>query len=285
MCGITGIWNFDGNDIPKEKLKSFNDSLSHRGPDGDGLYIDSVSHIGLGHRRLSILDLSERGAQPMSYLNGRYQIVYNGEVFNFIELKNELLALGYTFASDTDTEVIIAAYDAWGTSALLKMNGMWAFAIWDMQKKELFIARDRFGIKPLYYNFRPGVSLAFASETIAFDSLDGFKKEFDEKLLSYAVQKPFNLEGYGYTIYKGIYSLLPGHYAVIRSEDKKIHQKRWWNTLDNKIQVPDTYEKRVKLFRDMFINSCNLRLRSDVSIGTALSGGVDSSAVYSTSII
>src|SRR3974377_555025 len=149
MCGITGIWNLNGEKEQKEGLFTFTDSLAHRGPDGSGYYIDDSANIGLGHRRLSILDLSENGSQPMSYGNERYWISYNGEVFNFIELRKELVQKGFSFKSNSDTEISLAAYSCWGKDCLLKFNGMWALAVWDKQEQTLFLARDRFGIKPL----------------------------------------------------------------------------------------------------------------------------------------
>lgn len=281
MCGITGIWNLDRKPLRENDLRTYNNTLSHRGPDGSSIYINTHISLGLGHNRLSILDLSNLGTQPMSYLNGRYTIVFNGEIFNFIEIKKELLKKGYTFKSNTDTEVILAAYDAWGKECLQKFNGMWAFVIYDDQSQELFIARDRFGIKPLYYFYIPGKIFAFASETKAFKHLPGYARSYDQALLKQAVQKPFSLEGYGYTIYKNINALCPGHYIYVNRASLKINQKRWWSTLQHTIDLPNAYEDRVTYFRDTFKDACNIRLRSDVPIGTALSGGVDSTAVYS----
>src|SRR5687768_7273817 len=161
MCGITGIWHLDRSSLSIEKLRQFNDSLSHRGPDGSGYYLDKHEGVGLGHRRLSVLDLSEDGKQPMSFAGGRYHITYNGEIYNFIELRDELITKGYEFISDTDTEVILAAYHCWGNDCLHRFNGMWAFAIWDSRDKSLFLARDRFGVKPLHYTFSSGKLFAF----------------------------------------------------------------------------------------------------------------------------
>ena len=138
MCGIVGILNLNGEPIDPLAFDRFTDSLAHRGPDGRGVYIDQDACIGLGHRRLAILDLSENGQQPMSYENNRYWIVFNGEIYNFIELKNELRGYGYKFVSDSDTEVILASYARWGASCQLKFNGMWAFAIWDKKERKLF---------------------------------------------------------------------------------------------------------------------------------------------------
>lgn len=144
MYGICSLWHFDGRPVEWGEIQAMTDALAHRGPDGEGLHLDGS--LGLGHRRLSILDLSRGGAQPMSYADGRHWITYNGEVHNFLELRAMLESKGHAFRSDSDTEVILAAYDAWGLDCLLKFNGMWAFAIWDGQEQRLFLTRDRFGI-------------------------------------------------------------------------------------------------------------------------------------------
>ena len=210
MCGISGIWHFK-NKVNQQIIKPFNNALKHRGPDGEGYYFDNESNLSLGHRRLSILDLSDRGRQPMNYLNGRYCITYNGELFNFIELKEELQRKGYTFFSNTDTEIIPAAYDYWGIDCLNKFNGMWAFAIWDRKSKSLFLARDRFGVKPIFYLHQPGSMFAFASETIAFKYLPGYVRKINKSNLAAAIKDSFLLEGSGHTIFQDIFQIMPGH--------------------------------------------------------------------------
>ncbi|SFF46134.1 asparagine synthase (glutamine-hydrolyzing) [Thermoflexibacter ruber] len=280
MCGITGVWHLDKQPIFEEKIVDFTNSLSHRGPDGQGIYIDNEAHLALGHRRLSILDLSERGKQPMTYANGRYWITFNGEIFNFIELRKELIGKGYKFLSDTDTEIILAAWDYWGVDCLMKFNGMWAFAIWDSWEKSLFLARDRFAISPLYYTFIPHQLFAFASETIAFKYLEGFERRFDYQKVQHEIVENQHLDSLGHTIFENIYQVIGGHYLFIRPNQNSIQQKRWWNTLDNLVSVPEKYEDQVTQFKEIFDNSCLLRLRSDVPIGTALSGGLDSSSIY-----
>jgi len=280
MCGITGIWHLDNQPIQEEKINRFTNSISHRGPDGSGAYIDQECQLALGHRRLSILDLSEQGAQPMSYADGRYQICFNGEIFNFIELRAELGQKGYHFRSNTDTEVILAAWDCWGVAALQKFNGMWAFAIWDTRKQELFLSRDRFGIKPLYYTFLPDRLFAFASETIAFKQLNGFERAFDANKIANQIVKDAYLDSLGHTLFTNIFQLIGGHYLFIKQNDKRIEQKRWWNTLDNLVSVPENYQDQVAKFKELFDSACLLRLRSDVPLASALSGGLDSSSVY-----
>lgn len=281
MCGIAGIWNLNGETLTEHKLKKFTDSLSHRGPDGFGYYMDEKTNIGIGHRRLSILDLSEAGKQPMSFANERYWISYNGEVFNFIELKAELKNKGYAFKTETDTEIILAAYHCWGIEALHKFNGMWAMAIWDTIDQKLFLARDRFGVKPLYYTHLTNYLFAFASETIAFKNLDSYQRKFDKRNVRLQLNDSTTLEGIGYTIYEDIFQVLPGHYMVV-SANQAPKQKRWWNTLENLQIVPKKYDEQVEYFKDLLVDSLKLRLRSDVSVATALSGGVDSSSVFCT---
>ena len=155
MCGITGIINLT-NDLVCEKneILNFNKSLVHRGPDDNGIYINSNKKISLGHCRLNIIDLTQNGKQPMSYLNDRYWITFNGEIFNFLELKKELKFFGYKFYNNTDTEVILASYDKWGENCFNKFNGMWAIGIWDNKEKKFCLSRDRFGEKPLYYRVK-----------------------------------------------------------------------------------------------------------------------------------
>lgn len=277
MCGIVGIIKLNKQKVQQEELRQFRDAIKHRGPNGYGEFFDGP--IAFGHRRLSVLDVSDLGAQPMSYADGRYTIVYNGEVYNFLELRSELKTYGYSFVSDSDTEVILAAYDKWGKDCLLKFNGMWAFVIWDRKEQKLFFARDRYGVKPLYYTYAPGEFFAFASETLAFDTLHNFKKEINEDHLYSTLKNNFALDARGLTIYKDIYHVRAGH-CIEWDMKGAPEQKRWWNPTDHFVEVPKTYEEQVEQFRSLFEDACRLRLRSDVQVASALSGGVDSSAVY-----
>lgn len=279
MCGIAGIYRFDGNCVEQSVLDDFTNSMIHRGPDGSGSKILNNQTLGLGHRRLSILDLSEAATQPMSYLNNRYWLTYNGEIFNFIELKEELKQKGYSFRSDSDSEVILASYHCWGTKCLQKFNGMWAFAIWDSEMKKLFLARDRFGIKPLYFLYIPYQIFAFASETNAFKKLEGFERAFNIGMVKKAMLSPFNLEAFGETIFKSIHQLKPG-FKLLIDEYGVLNEEKWWETGLHLNKPVRNYHKQVELFKDIFEDSCKLRLRSDVEIATALSGGLDSSSVY-----
>lgn len=278
MCGIAGIYNIDTTPVSIDILKQMTEDVKHRGPDGGDIWEHRNHHIGFGHRRLSILDLSDEARQPMQYSGGRYTITYNGEIFNFIELKKQLETKGYHFRSTSDTEVVMAAYDFWGKDCLSKFNGMWAFAIWDEKEQELFLARDHFGIKPLYFSYSPGNQFIFGSETNQFKRVG--KRQIDDSMLQNSIHNPLGLEGYGLTLYKGIQSILPGHYVSLKNND--FQHKCWWNTLDYPISIPSDFQQQVEVFKELFFDSCKLRLRSDVPIASALSGGVDSSSVFCT---
>jgi len=280
MCGITGIWNFNGSKLDRHKFTAFTDSLTHRGPDSSDYYFDNTLELALGHRRLSILDLTEAGSQPMRYLDTPYIICYNGEVYNYLELRTELQNLGYQFKTGTDTEVVLAAFIEWGEACQSKFNGMWAFMIWNEKTAELFVSRDRFGIKPLFYIQSKGQYLACASETYAFKYLDGFARSFDREILIRSMNHDNFVESSGRTMFNNVMQLLPGHCITVTRNSGEIQQKRWWNTFDNVSSVPKEYKDQVHQFRELLIDSCRLRLRSDVNLATALSGGVDSSSIY-----
>jgi asparagine synthase (glutamine-hydrolysing) len=279
MCGIAGIWNLDGRPVNYSELRKFTDSLIDRGPDGSGYKILDGDSLGLGHRRLSILDLSDAACQPMSYSDGRYWITYNGEIYNFIEIAKELKSKGYVFSSDSDTEVILAAFQCWGKPFLHKLNGMFAFAIWDSAEKKLLLARDRFGVKPLHYRFE-NRRFTFASETFAFKFLEGTPRQIDESKMAIAVSNPDYLEGSGHTIFQGLYQLLPGHYMELSPTSASAVQRKWWETLDHLPAVPKDYSTQVERFIELFEDACRIRLRSDVQVASALSGGMDSSAIF-----
>jgi asparagine synthase (glutamine-hydrolysing) len=281
MCGISGIWNWTGESIDHSEMKSFNNSLIHRGPDAEGYAFFESDGLALGHRRLSIIDLTKLGNQPMYCHTARYCAVYNGEVFNFKDIRNDLMKLGINFKSNSDTEVIIAAYVKYGLDCFSMFNGMWAIAIWDSLEKELLICRDRFGIKPFYFLFEKGKRFAFASETIAFGHLKNFNKEINKEIAKYE-SKGISTYGNGYSIFNGIYQLVGGHFAQISKKSNEVHQKRWYNINDNITQTISCFESQKDEFSSLFNDSCKIRLESDVKIGTALSGGLDSSAVYST---
>jgi len=269
MCGILGL-------LPPRQQEQFVSALTeltHRGPDDYGVWSDSTDMM-LGHRRLSILDLSPNGHQPMLDSTGRYVIVYNGEIYNFVEIRQELEKKGYHFRSDSDTEVVLVAFLEWGETCQERFNGMWAFAIWDTVDKALFISRDRFGKKPLFYVELPRGGFAFASEMKGlFPFLDQVRAN---KALVTDSSRIFQYESTTECVVEGIRRFPAGHCGWLRSGH--LSMRRWWCTLDHLVSVPTRYEEQIEQFRELFFDACRLRMRSDVPIGTALSGGLDSSA-------
>ncbi|MCF8094878.1 MAG: asparagine synthase (glutamine-hydrolyzing) [Desulfobacteraceae bacterium] len=269
MCGIVGVASTHEN-LRNFPIKALTDTILHRGPDGSGCHADE--QIAMGHRRLSIIDV-EGGAQPIYNEDASKCIVYNGEVYNFLELRRELVKKGHVFKTRSDTETILHAYEQWGESCLDRLRGMFAFAIWDSKDKKLFIARDRFGIKPLFYGVYNG-RFYFASEMKAILASDGFPREIDEA----AIASYFS---YSYipapmTIYEGIKKLLPGHFLCW--QDSKITVKKYW---DLKFSPDRTKSESyfIERYLELFHESVNMRLISEVPLGAFLSGGIDSSAV------
>jgi asparagine synthase (glutamine-hydrolysing) len=279
MCGIAGIWNTDGRRVEESDIDRFTDALLHRGPDDRGVWREDDGSVALGHRRLAILDPRSDGRQPMSWGDGRYVITYNGEVYNFLELREVLEGKGHLFRTGTDTEVILASYVEWGEEMLLRFNGMWAFAIYDREKRILFLARDRFGVKPLHYRQTPR-QFAFASELKAFRHLDGFRPELDRESARLFLEDGFGVEGTARTLLQGVHRLRSGHLALLRNGRLEI--RRWWNTLDHLVSPPDSLEAQAGDFRELFDDAVRLRMRSDVPIGSCLSGGFDSASVVCT---
>lgn len=273
MCGITGIINFNKKPVDKAILGKMNKTLSHRGPDDEGYWIDR--NIGLGHRRLSIIDLTKAGHQPMFYDNKNLTIVFNGEIYNYLEIRDELIKKGYRFKSQSDTEVILAAYKEWGEDCLNKFNGMWAFAIYDKKRKLVFCARDRVGVKPFYYYFDKHKFL-FASEIKAILKHPEVNAKPNDKIVwDFAVCGLVDHDEE--TFFSGIKELRPGHYLILKN-NKLIIEKYW--DLDTKaVTIYKNDKECAEKFRELFIDSVKLRLRSDVPIGTCLSGGLDSSAI------
>lgn len=268
MCGIVGIYNRE-NKIDKEQVKAATSILEHRGPDDFDYYFGD--NIALGHRRLSIIDLSKNAKQPMSNESGDIWIVYNGEIYNFLELKKELEELGHEFKSKSDTEVIIHAYEQWQESCLQKFNGMFAFAIWDSKNKKLFLARDKTGVKPLYYCLDKG-RFIFASEIKAILEFDVPKQINDAVLYDYF--NYFILIG-DETLFKGIKSLPAAHYFVLQND--KITARKYWDFSYEEEQK--TEDEWCRILEQEISKSVKKRLISDVPIGAFISGGVDSSAI------
>ena len=271
MCGILGYVGEGCDDAVFERALS---TMFHRGPDGFG--ISKHKDIVLGHRRLSIIDLSDNGKQPME-LYGRYVITFNGEIYNYKEIKEQLSATGITFKSDSDTEVLLQAYIKWGSACLHKFNGMWSFAIWDKENQSLFIARDRIGKKPFFYSNIPG-RFIFSSEMKGIYPFLN-KMQINYELAQFAIEHPFDYEITSECLIKDINRFPAGSYGVYTFKDGLKIIKYWDVLNERRTDVPKSYEEQVELFRELFLDSCKIRMRSDVTIGTALSGGLDSSTV------
>jgi asparagine synthase (glutamine-hydrolysing) len=278
MCGIAGIIQTNPSGFSKEHLQKMTDALAHRGPDGEGFWQHADNISLLGHRRLSILDLSATGAQPMHYLD-RYVVIHNGEIYNYIELKAALQKKGYSFKSNTDTEVIAAAYDCWKEECVQQFDGMFAFAIWDEKEKMLFAARDRFGEKPFYYHFEQG-NFLFASEMKALWAA-GLPKQPNQKML-------FNFITIGYTdnpdkaeetFYDDINKLPAASYLKFSFVYFTLSVEKYWEIDPEEENRKITDAQALEKFTALFHTSIKRRLRSDVAVGTSLSGGLDSSSV------
>lgn len=275
MCGIAGIYK-QSSKIIQGDIDALTDYLQHRGPDGRGTWFNASQHLALGHRRLSILDLSDAGQQPMQSENGHQVIALNGEIYNFIEIREELKTLGYQFTSETDTEVVLLAYDAWGLQMLDKFNGMWAFAIYDVDKEQLILSRDRFGIKPLYY-YWDGYELAFASEVQALHKYLGQRATVNETTIKDILAFNQNYHGTERTYLNEVKSLKAGSNLILKNGN--IHLKCWYQL--KRVEVPKTFKKQAKELKVLLTDAIKLRLRSDVPVGTCLSGGIDSGTISS----
>lgn len=273
MCGIAGIINFSGQPPSEGLLKLMTEVIEHRGPDGSGAYISDG--IAFGHRRLSIIDLAG-GHQPMTTSDDRVTITYNGEIYNFPELREELKALGYQFKTSSDTEVILQAYHAWGPKSVERIRGMFAYAIHDKQNNEVFIARDRLGIKPLFYARLSGDTFVFGSELKSLK----LHPNFNSSLRTESTEEYFAL-GYvpePHTIYKNVMKLEPGHTLLINTVTGKIENKQYWNIEFNS-DYSGSFNDASRELDARVEEAVRIRMRADVPLGAFLSGGVDSSAV------
>jgi len=271
MCGICGFNGSDGR-----LLARMVQAQAHRGPDDCGTFTDGT--VSLGHRRLSIIDLSEHGRQPMANEDGSIHLVYNGEIYNYVELADELRGYGHTFTSRADTEVVLHGYEQWGEACLDRFNGQFAFALYDGRRGCLFLARDRFGIKPLYY-WTSGGRFAFASEIKALLEHPSVPRRPDDQVIYDYLA--FNRASDGRrTFFEGIHALLAGESAVLDLASGKARRRRWYRLRPRpRRQAPDGPET-VERFRDLFLDAVRLRLtRSDVEVGSCLSGGLDSSSI------
>lgn len=275
MCGINGILRFngDGAESLQQQIEAMNTAIAHRGPDGEGTFVRPG--IALGHRRLAILDLSEAGSQPMHSADGSLTLVFNGEIYNYLELTRELQVKGYVFKSHSDTEVILHAYREWGQDCVLRFNGMWAFALWDAAQQKLFASRDRLGVKPFFY-LRSDEQFIFSSEISGIRAVNPVREANLGKLHDYLA--------YGYrtnngeTFFKGIFELKPGH--TMTYQGGQISFKRFWDIKEVKPeQALPAPGKRVAAYADLLRDAVRLRFRSDVPVALLQSGGIDSSVI------
>ncbi len=281
MCGVCGMLS-PQHSVDETTIRRMTNSLAHRGPDDSDIWLDIIHGIGLGHRRLSIIDLSPLGRQPMQSSCGRYVIAYNGEVYNFKQLRDELSVLGHTFRGDSDTEVILAAIVQWGLNvALSRFVGMFAIAIWDRKRHALSLVRDRLGIKPMYYGWADN-RFVFGSELKSLCNCQNFNKTIDRESLRQYFR-------YGYipaprSVYKNARKLEPGTILTISTDRMTTHVERYWSVLDvwNKGacepfqgSLEDAEEHLERLLEE----AVESRMISDVPLGALLSGGIDSSIV------
>jgi asparagine synthase (glutamine-hydrolysing) len=274
MCGIAGYINLNESSADPSVIQRMIDAIRHRGPDGEGQWVEE--NVAIGHRRLSIIDLSQAGHQPMLSIDGRYVISYNGEIYNFRELRKELKDAGYRFRSATDSEVVLNAYAYWGPSSVTRFNGMFAFAVWDRMEKKLFLARDRYGIKPLYYSTQSGVFI-FGSEQKAITAHPDFRKKLNKPaLLEYfTFQNIFTDQ----TLLEDIQLMPAGHYGILDHGSRTLNRKIYW---DYRFREPDRTSSREEYVEELdrlFRQAVNRQLVSDVELGAYLSGGMDSGSI------
>ncbi|HVF44241.1 MAG TPA: asparagine synthase (glutamine-hydrolyzing) [Pyrinomonadaceae bacterium] len=294
MCGISGVAATGDGAVARDLLEAMNERLRHRGPDDGGVWLGGAGdvRVGLAARRLCIIDLSARGHMPMASADGRLHITYNGEVYNFREIRRELEHLGHAFRSDTDTEVVLNAYAEWGPDCLHRLNGMFAFAVWDARGRELFVARDRLGVKPLHYA-EWGGRFAFASEMKALMEDASLPREIDWEALD--LYLTFRVIPHPYTIFKSVRKLAPGHYLVWK--DGRLREHAYWDVFGRangpKAGEPNGSNGNGRARRngaggvaaikrelfDLVEDAVRMRLVSDVPLGVMLSGGIDSSVV------
>lgn len=279
MCGIAGIINRNGRVADKALLEAMVSVQRHRGPDDCGTFISGSA--GLGHARLSIIDLSMSGHQPMANEDSTVLVIHNGEIYNYLELRTELKSLGHIFRSGTDTEVIVHAYEEWGEDCIKHFNGMWAFAALDLRKRELFCSRDRLGVKPFYY-FADKETFIFASEIKAVLKHPGTTRAANDRAIFRYLSS-----GYGYmdtseeTFFEGVKQLKSAHFMKVPLNGEAILQKRYWDIDPGKARPAGTEKEVARRFNDIFTDAVRLRLRSDVPVGVSLSGGLDSSSIAS----
>jgi asparagine synthase (glutamine-hydrolysing) len=277
MCGIAGIGLVAGERVPGDLVDRMRDAMAHRGPDDAGTHCDGA--VGLANRRLAIIDLSEAGHQPMCNEDGSVWLAYNGEIYNFRELREELVGLGHTFSSNTDTEVVLHAYESWGLDCLLKFNGMFAFCLWDTREKVLLMARDRFGIKPLYYSYIPGRKIAFASEIKALLQDPALRPVVDRQ----ALREYFTFQNIysDRTLFEGVRMLPAGHWMRFDTSSGELRLGRYWDFDPQAALSPSDLARGecAAELRGIFEQGVRRQLVSEVPLGSFLSGGMDSGSI------
>ncbi|QTN38490.1 asparagine synthase (glutamine-hydrolyzing) [Cryomorphaceae bacterium] len=276
MCGIVGIFQLNGEPVFRQEVQQMVRQVAHRGPDGEGIYIKGS--IGLGHRRLAILDVSEKGAQPMSSKCGKWSVVFNGCIYNYLELKKDLHSKGHVFISQSDTEVLVEGLSHYGADFFEKINGMFAVGAWNEEERCIYLSRDRFGIKPLYYWFN-GETLLFGSEIKAFFPYKKFKKEINLEALNeyFTFQNLFTFNSF----FKDVHSLPPANTVRVDSTTREIKHHSWWDydftDPDEKMTFEEAKEETERLFKQAVAR----QMIADVPVGSYLSGGMDSGSITS----
>ena len=276
MCGILGIYNLEGSPINKGSLVEMGNQISHRGPDGEGIYIQN--NLGFVHKRLAILDPTANGQQPMHSKDGKWAVIFNGCIYNFKELREELIQKGHTFQSETDTEVIVEGLSAYGTSFFERFNGMFAIGAWNVQEEKLYISRDRYGIKPVYYWFN-GKTLVFASEIKAIIKHPDYKIDVDLNALNeyFTFQNIFSYN----TLFKGVNMLPPANTIGIDKSTTSIKHYSWWDYDFSKADKEMSFEDAKEETKKLFEQAVKRQMISDVPVGAYLSGGMDSGSIAS----
>jgi asparagine synthase (glutamine-hydrolysing) len=277
MCGIAGIVRFDGGGVECSEIHALTQYVNHRGPDAVGAWVSANGCIALGHARLSILDLRPEAGQPMVSSHGRHVIVFNGEIYNFVEIAGVLRGEGYTFRTGTDTEVILCAYDCWGLDMFPRFNGMWAMALADTATGQVVFSRDRFGIKPLYYHLTPQ-RLVFASEVQAIQRFLPGEVSPDPVFIARFLAYDVSAYGDEATCLREVRAIQPGFHARVLPDGRMDSRQWYWLAPQH---VPSRFEDQALGLRDLLTDACRLRLRSDLPVATCLSGGVDSGSIVS----
>ena len=275
VCGINLELTNGTSQVEIPRFVRSRSFLTHRGPDSHSEIFIWNGELGLGFNRLSIIDLSPNSMQPMTLEDGSLSLIFNGEIYNYLEIRSQLQNIGHIFRSGGDAEVILKAFQQWGLSSFDKFNGMWALAIVDNAQKKIFICRDRFGVKPLYY-FKTPSSIVIASEIKAFAAYESFNYSLNSQFLNSGHLNPQNSS---FTIFQDVRSVLPGHFIELRQDDMTMVQKRWWKTEVGTIQGKTNYLEQKEALRETIRESVRIRLRSDVPVALSLSSGIDSALV------